>query len=315
MTITAQELEQQVIQLKLHIKELQDELNYTAQSPYLQNSVHNLTYSIVLNRNEVMNNEFGRRINEKQGTMYEIKSQAKRMAELLGLDGDTTRIMVTEALQNILEHGYGDFVSIRLEADNRGVNPSLVCSFKQTMQPGTKYTLNDINTNALKGDITSEHFDFESSRGRGEFIMKELTDERRIINGIEIGNNGEKSYYFKRIMINYRYPDRPRDGMSFRELKEEIDRLSVDDVICCFHISRVPNGPDCVTLAVNKNSIAKVLAIMEQEGFEMKIREDYFRTAFATFALPEAIDREKLTGLFAKVRQVVEREAESSHVS
>jgi len=217
---------------------------------------------VVLDRDEIISNEIGMGINEKHGTMYEVKTQAKRFAQFLGLDADMVRLMVTEAMQNILEHGFGKYVTIRLEIKNDSVNPYIISSFKHEMPIGHKYTMSDINANALKGDVTSEHFDFESARGRGEFIMKQLTNERRIINGIEINRDGRKVHYFKRILINYKNPGGPRERITYEEIKNEIDRLDYEDVVCCFHVDHSADRPDTVTIATQKSHAERVAQIM-----------------------------------------------------
>ncbi|EMO30242.1 hypothetical protein LEP1GSC170_1304 [Leptospira interrogans serovar Bataviae str. HAI135] len=42
---------------------------------------------------------------------------------LAGLDPDTIRIIATEAIQNIVEHGYGKYAEIELELHNEVINP------------------------------------------------------------------------------------------------------------------------------------------------------------------------------------------------
>lgn len=313
VTDKVSELEEKISKLERENQNLKDQLNYTKESPYLQSSILNLHYEAVINREEVVNKELGQRINEKHGTMYEIKTQAHRLAELLGLDADGIRMMVTEAVQNILEHGYGKFVHVTLDIDNHSVNPYMVCSFKHELPPGEVYTLKDINQNALKGDVTSEHFDFESSRGRGEFIMKELTDERRIINGIEINPDGQKIRYFKRILIKYQNPEGPHEKVTFSELKTEIDRLDIDDVVCYFHVHHTSQEPTAVTIATLRSSAKRIATLMAEHGFQPTEEENYYRTVFSTYRPINHTDmqKEKLLGLFAQVRQIVNQESDS----
>ena len=260
MSTATSDLEKKIGQLEAQVRELQDELNYSANSPYLANTVYQLAYEIVLDRDEVVSNEFGRKIDEKKGTMFEVKSQAKRMAQLLGLDADSVRI-------------------------------------------------SDINANVQKGDVTSEQFDFESSRGRGEFLMKELTDERRVINGVEIDPKGKRHSYFKRILINYKNPSGPHQKLNFQEIKSEIDRLSPEELVCCFHISHVAGFPETVTIATKKERINEIIGAMEAKNFALKGTEDYYRNAFVMFTSPpEGISKESLFKLFSGIREIVERE-------
>lgn len=306
---TTVELEKEIEALRKELRGLREEMNAITESPYLQSSVKNLVYEVLLDREEIVEREFGHRINEKHGTMFEIKQQARRLALLLGLDGDMVRMMVTEALQNIIEHGYGRYVTVRFEIENDDLNPSLVSSFKHELPPGKKYTLSDINRNALRGDVTSEYFDFESDRGRGEYIMKQLTDERRIVNGIEIDKDGRKVHYFKRILINYKNPSGGKHKISFSELKAEIDRLNYEDVVCCFHMHHVHDMPDAVTIATTKHHAEKVAHIMSRNFFKLKEQEPYYRTVFATYMPTQPVDRDQLLSLFASVRQEVYEES------
>lgn len=310
----AAEISQETIdRLEAEIRNLKAELNFVSESPFLQSSFKNLSYEVVLDREEVLRAEFGKKINEKHGTMYEIKTMAKRFATLLSLDSDMIRIMVTEAVQNILEHGKGKHVEIRFHINNDTVNPYMISSFKHEVPAGTKYTLSDINQNALRGDITSEYFDFESSRGRGEFIMKNLTDERRIINGIEVNREGQKVNYFRRILINYKNPQGARERVSFGEIKNEIDRLDYEDVVCCFHVQHHFDRPDAVTIATTKAHAPNVAQIMASQGFQLVEQEAYYRTIFATYSPPGETNKEQLLGLFAKVKQIVYQEVEGSN--
>lgn len=312
MSVSIEDLEKRINKLEEENSLLHQELNFVRESPFLQTSIKNLIYEAIIDRAEVMTKEMGRRINEKHGTMYEVKTQAKRLAMLLGIDPDMVRIMVTEAVQNILEHGEGTYVTVRLEICNDGENPYLISSFKHDLPPGQRYTLSDINQNALKGDVSSEYFDFESSRGRGEFIMKQLTDERRIINGIELNQNGEKVHYFKRTLINYRNPAGPRAKINFREIKEEIDRLDYEDVVCCFHVHHDTARPDMVTVATTKAHSEKVKDVMASKSFKLTEQEPYYRTVFATYVPDHPLDKDELLSLFSKVRHIVYQEIEET---
>lgn len=299
--------------LKKRILELEEELDYVRDS-FIKSSFRKIVYEAKLNREEIISHEFGKNINEKHGTMYEIKSQARRFAQMIGLDSDLVRMMVTEAIQNVIEHGYGQYVDIHFELDNDPVNPSMISTFKNIMPPGKTYTLSDINKNALKGDMTSGFFDFENPRGRGEYIMKQLTDERRIINGIEINEDGNKVNYFKRILINYKNPQGSRTRISFHELKIEIDRLDYEDVVCLFHVQHNYDRPIAVTVATTKSYTPKVIEIMTSAGFTLRDKEEYYRTVFVTFDPegPAEVDKENLLSLFKRVRQVVYREIDET---
>jgi anti-sigma regulatory factor (Ser/Thr protein kinase) len=304
-------MDETIENLKKEIQTLKEELGYIENSPYIQKSLFSVVYEVTLDREEVMQNEFGKGINEKLGTMFEIKNQAKRLAGLIGLDGDMVRVMINEALQNLLEHGYGRFVEIRFEIVNDQLNPHFIASFKQEMQPGSRYTLTEINKNAMRGDITSEYFDFESSRGRGEFIMKQLTDERRIINGIEVGPDGNKRNYFKRVLVNYKNPTGQKQKINYQDLKLEIDRLDYEDVVCCFHVIHRDHKTYALTVASMKSAFDGVVGLMKEHGFTPEQTETYYRTIFATFFPDHEVNPEELLSLFTKVRQIVYAEQEA----
>ncbi|HNL01635.1 MAG: ATP-binding protein [Leptospirales bacterium] len=291
--------------LEKEVKALRAEIAAFGESPYLKSSIKNLVYEAVIDRTEVERNELGKRINEKHGTMYEIKEQARRMAILLGLDADNIRLLVTEAVQNILEHGSGRWVQVRLDARNEGENPALVCAFKHEIPDSEKYTLQDAEANALKGDVTSEFFDFESPRGRGEFIMKQLTDERRIINGVEINRDGKKVHYFKRILINYRNPEGVRDQLSFQEIKDQIDRLGYQDVVCCFLIQHSFDKPDLFTVACSRDREKQVVQVMTHHSCSLVEQEAYFSNVFATFAPERPLTSAELQIVFDEVKSIV----------
>jgi anti-sigma regulatory factor (Ser/Thr protein kinase) len=307
-TLTIEDLQKRIQQLEKENKLLKEELDYIKESPYLQKSISKIVYEAIINREEVIKNEFGKRINEKHGTMYEIKTQAYRFAQLLGIDPVSVRLMVTEAIQNLIEHGYGKYAIVTLEMQNDVINPYIMCSFKHEMPPGKFYTLKEIEENALKGDATTAFFDFENSRGRGEYLMKELTDERRIINGIEINPDGKKIRYFKRVLIKYKDPQGPKEKITFSELKKEIDKLDIDDVVCYFHVHHIESEPTAVTIATLRSSAPKVAELMKQHGFQIIEEEPYYRTLFTTFKTDKKINKEDLLNLFAKVRYIVQHE-------
>jgi TPR repeat protein len=71
------------------------------------------------------------------------------------LDPDSIRIIVTEAIQNIIEHGHGNYAEIELEINNACLNPYFKTSFKHGMPEGKKYTLTQIEENA-KNDESAQ---------------------------------------------------------------------------------------------------------------------------------------------------------------
>ncbi|MBE7413499.1 MAG: ATP-binding protein [Leptospiraceae bacterium] len=302
------ELLKKISKLEFENKNLKDELNAVAKSPYLPNTIADLYFKIILRREEILKHEIGAGINEKEGSLYDIKNQIKKYAPIIGLDPDSVRIAVTEAIQNIVEHGYGTFAEIELEINNKIHNPYLKMTFKHEMELGAKYTLSQIDENAKKGDITSEHFDFESSRGRGEFLMRELADERRVVNGVEIAPDGRKIHYFKRVLINYKDPKGTRAETSFDEIRTEIDRLDYEDVVCYFHIDHKQNKLNTITIVTHKNKEEKVRQIMEEAGFALSHKDTYYRTLFSSFVPTRDQTDKELEDLFAKVKRSVSAE-------
>lgn len=299
------------------IKKLEEELRLMKEkydsgitSPYLKKSLEGIHLKITFKREEIVKQEFGKKIPANQGSLYEIKELIKKFAPIVGVDPDSARISATEALQNIIEHGDGPYAEFSLEINNHVLNPYLKMSFKHEILPGKKYTLSDINHNVKKGDITSDLFDFENSRGRGEFIMKELADERRILNGVELLPDGRKIHYFQRVLINYRDPKGSRAETSFDEIREEIGKLDNEDVLCYFHLDHKKSKLKTLTVVVSKTREEVVKKILVDNGFELVHKDTYYKSLFMSFSPPEDKDTVQLDSLFQKIRKKVESEAE-----
>ncbi|TGK38417.1 ATP-binding protein [Leptospira gomenensis] len=302
--------EKRIQELEDENRKLKRQIENTAQSPYLKKGMANVRYYARIFREEIVENEIRGRIDESLGTLYEIKNFVHRYSSLAGLDPDTIRIIATEATQNIVEHGQGKYAEIELELHNEVVNPFFKMSFKHEMKPGMKYTLSQINENVKRGDFSSELFDIESSRGRGEFLMKELADERRVLNGVEITPEGDKVHYFKRVLINYRDPKGPRDVTSFDEIKEEIDRLDPEEALCYFHIDHRKSKLSSVTIVVTAARETKLRNLMEESGFYLVHKDKYYRAVFCSFEPTKEFTPAELESLFEKVRKQVEIEKE-----
>ncbi|MBW9225592.1 ATP-binding protein [Leptospira interrogans] len=302
--------EKRIRELEEETKNSKRQIENTAYSPYLKKGMANVRYYVRVFREEIVTNEIQGRIDESLGTLYEIKNFVHRYSLLAGLDPDTIRIIATEAIQNIVEHGHGKYAEIELELHNEVINPFFKMSFKHEMQPGMKYTLSQINENVKKGDISSEHFDIDNSRGRGEFLMKELADERRILNGMEITPEGNKMHYFKRVLINYKDPKGPRDVTSFDEIKEEIDRLDPEEALCYFHIDHRKSKLSSVTIVVASSRETKLRTMMETSGFYLVHKDKYYRAVFCSFEPTREFTSFELENLFEKIRKQVEIEKE-----
>lgn len=287
---------------------LKDEVKAVEKSLFLPQTLAKLQYKVILRREDIVKNELHSRIDEKKGSLFEIKNQIKKYAPILGLDPDSIRIIATEAIQNIIEHGYGNYAEVELEIDNTVHNPYFKMSFKHQMPPGQKYTLSQIEQNAQKGDITSPEFDFENPRGRGEFLMKELSDERQIINGVDVDEEGNKIHYFKRILINYKDPKGPRVETSFDEIREELDRLDGEEVVCYFHLDHKMNKLNTITIITNKNREIGVRHLMEDREFTLSHKDTYSRTSFLSFTPNREFSETEINELFTQVKKVVAAE-------
>jgi|JI10StandDraft_1071094.scaffolds.fasta_scaffold122065_4 anti-sigma regulatory factor (Ser/Thr protein kinase) len=303
-----EDLKKKLSKLEFENTNLKDELLAVQNSLYLQHTIAKLNYSVVLNREEIKAKELTAGINEKQGSLFEIKNQIRKYAPILGLDPDGIRIIVTEAIQNIIEHGYGPYAEVALELNNLAPNPYFKISFKHEMEPGKAYTLAQIEENAKKGDITSEAFDWENPRGRGEFMMKEIADERQIINGVEYDETGRKIHYFKRILINYKNPKGERVETSFDEIREEIDRLDKDEVVCYFHIDHKKSELDSFTVITSSETDNSVKQIMDEAGFQLTHKDNYSKTSFCTYKPNRVVSIEEIKQLFASIRKTVTAE-------
>jgi hypothetical protein len=302
--------QKKILELEKEIREIKEKYESGITSPYIKKSLDAIQLKITFKREEIVKQEFGKKIPTNQGSLFEIKELIKKFAPIVGVDPDSARISATEALQNIIEHGDGPFAEFLLEINNHVANPYMKMSFKHEISPGKKYTLSDINKNVKKGDITSDSFDFENSRGRGEFIMKELTDERRILNGVELLPDGRKIHYFQRVLINYKDPKGIRAETSFDEIREEIGRLDNEDVLCYFHLDHKKSELKTLTVVVSKSREEVVKKILVDKGFELVHKDTYYKSLFMSFSPPADKDSFQLDSLFQKIRKKVESEAE-----
>ena len=90
-----EDLKKKLSKLEFENTNLKDELLAVQNSLYLQHTLAKLNYSVVLNREEIKAKELTAGINEKQGSLFEIKNQIRKYAPILGLDPDGIRIIVT----------------------------------------------------------------------------------------------------------------------------------------------------------------------------------------------------------------------------
>ena len=75
--------------LKKYIKKLQrensflkDEVDAVQNSPFLPQTIAKLNYRVVLHRKIILENELRSRVNEKEGSLFEIKNQIRTILKL-----------------------------------------------------------------------------------------------------------------------------------------------------------------------------------------------------------------------------------------
>lgn len=300
-TSNLDELRETIKNLEQMNMNLIKEKNALLNSRFAKQNISNIELKWELKRENILNNELSQKIDETEGTMFDIKNQAHHYAHLLGIDADKVRMAITEGIQNIIEHGSGPLATVRICLENDCANPNITLIFKHQLKPGEKYTLTDVNSNVQKGDISSDQFDFESSRGRGEFMMKEISDARKIINGTETLPNGEQVHYFVRKLIFYKDPDGPKERISLNEIKSEIDRMDYEDIICCFHIKHEDDLCHIITVACHKSKQSEVTRIMKEKGFDIEEFENYYRASFMSFKPKFPVSVKEIDDAFEKV--------------
>ena len=78
-----EDLKKKLSKLEFENTNLKDELLAVQNSLYLQHTIAKLNYSVVLNREEIKAKELTAGINEKQGSLFEIKNQIRKYAPIL----------------------------------------------------------------------------------------------------------------------------------------------------------------------------------------------------------------------------------------
>jgi len=247
-------------------------------SPFLKKTVKKIEFKSVLLREAIVNAEIGRGIDETMGSMYYFKEKAREMAHFAGLDSGEVRSAFTEGIQNIIEHGHGDEVEITiLVNDVLNDNSYLEMSFKHKMDTKKFYTLKDANISADNA-VT----DLESARGRGEFMMREIMDERKFINGFEKLDDGTSYYFFKRIMRKYKKP-RPKSKTEklSAEFKRYIDSLQDYSSAMFVRMDYFSNKKE-VVLSENRGTVDKIQNVMDRYNYRF-IGSDRYRGINFTF--------------------------------
>jgi anti-sigma regulatory factor (Ser/Thr protein kinase) len=245
-------------------------------SPFLKGSVNSIEYRSQINRKAVIENEFGKKIDETLGTMYYFKEKTRELAHIAALDPDEMRMAFTEGIQNVLEHGHGDDVEIVISVNNINTdNVYLQMSFKHFLDSKDFYSLKDANKNANEGIM-----DFENSRGRGEYMMREIMDERKFINGFEKNDDGTSYYFFKRIMRKYKIPKKHESSSRLSdEFKNYIDSLQDYNSAMFVRMDYYTNKKEII-LSENKGRINDINKIMDRHGYVQKGSDRYRNTNF-----------------------------------
>lgn len=251
--------------------------NAYKESPFLNKSTCKLELNGIIDRDFVMKNEINQRIEEIYGTMFYFKERTKEFAEIAGLDSDSMRMAFGEGLQNILEHGKSNSVEINIIINNLNSNDTYMeMSFKHYMPEKDFYSLKEADINADTG-ISN----FESSRGRGEFLMREIMDERKFINGVQKIPEGKTLYFFKRIMRKYLNP-KPRTFTNHLtdDFKNYIDSLQNYKSALFVRMDYFSNKKEIViseAAASNNN----VISIMENHNYKHKGFDSYRNIKFS----------------------------------
>jgi hypothetical protein len=258
------------------------------ESPFLKNSSEKLSIAARINREYIIRHEIGQRINEVHGTMFYFKERTKELAHIAGLDPSEIRLAFGEGIQNVLEHGKSKSVEIRISVHNINTEDVfLEMSFKHYMPTKAFYSIQSANRNADEG-ISN----IESSRGRGEFLMREIMDERKFLNGVYKHANGDKEYFFQRIMKKYKFPKtKQRTHKLTHEFKNYIDTLTDYDSALFVRMDYFEKKKELV-LSENSGSLAYLNQVMDKYGYVLTGTDNYRSTNF-TFWENELTEREQ----------------------
>jgi len=253
-------------------------------SPFLPQSIQQLKFQGIIDRDWVLKNEYNKKIDEKLGTAFIFKERAKEFASILGLDGDTMRLAATEAIHNMFEYGEKSKAEIEIKISQINTNnPYLEMSFKHEVPENQYYSLEEANKNADEGIIN-----FENDRGRGEFMMREIMDERKFINGNETNEMGEKIYFFKRILRKYVKSNKKntREVIDF-ELKNVLNSTENYQIIKCMTID-YKSKKRFLTIAANSVDSEKMNNILSEKKYKLLDEEKYKQYQCSNWELPKS---------------------------
>ncbi|MCX7997317.1 MAG: ATP-binding protein, partial [Leptospiraceae bacterium] len=95
---------------------------------------------------------------------------------------------------------------------------------------------------------------------------------------------------------------------SFDEIREELDRLDGEEVVCYFHLDHKMNKLKTITIITNKNREHGVRNLMEDKGFSLSHKDTYSRTSFLSFTPNRAFSEEEINEIFTQVKKIVAAE-------
>lgn len=256
------------------------------ESPYIQKSSNSISIRAKLDRDYIAKNEFGKKIDETHGTMFYFKERTKEFAHIASLDTDDMRMAFGEGMQNILEHGQGQYVEIELSINNiNSDDVYLEMTFKHNMSSKQFYSIQNANKSADEGILN-----FECSRGRGEFLMRELMDERKFINGYQKDESGKKQYFFQRIMRKYKTHKQKLSQVKLtKEFKSYIDSLEDYHSALFVRMDYFTNRKELV-ISEETGNLTTIKNLMEKNGYTLTSHDTYRNT---TFSFWESKDTEK----------------------
>lgn len=281
----------------------QKEINAIKDSPYLPDSIESLSFTGKIDREKVFQNEYKGRIDEKHGTSYIFKETACDLAEIIGIDSDTVRLAVTEALQNLFEHGSGKTSEIELKIDNLNKESAFMeMSFKHQIPHNKFYSLKEANE---KADAALTNFD--NDRGRGEFMMRELVDERRFINGSEINERNQRTYYFKRILKKFKNINhKPKAEKILPEFRNFIDQLDNYQIIVFLRIDYNTEKKSFV-IASNPEDLEKITQLMESKDYQYIRKSNYKNYIFSFWMVPDNINQRSINEIIKEIESISTR--------
>lgn len=267
-------------------------------SAFLSQTTKEVRFRTIANRDSINQLEPGQ---GARGALFYFKEKAREFAIIAGLDPDEMRMAFTEGIQNIVEHGQGKDVEIEIAVENIGTEDLYFeMSFKHYMSTKEFYSLNDANKSADTG-----MFDFESPRGRGEFLMREIMDERKFLNGVEKKDDGSRNFFFKRLMRKYKNPKpKPLVARLDDDFKKYINSLQ-DFKSAMFVRMNYFEKKTEIVISEAHSSADTFRDVMSRFGYSFKGVDTYRNNAYSFWETD--LDPEKAKGPFLSILGEIEK--------